>query len=93
MALSQLGYRNIEVWDKRSHPQPSSDSYWGRVDRSYNIGVVERGQAVLHRLGMLQRLGTCATPMITRAQWSPQNREGTRYAVNSDPKKRATSVV
>lgn len=94
MSLADIGYRNIEVWDSRARPEPSNNEYWGCTDRSYNIGLVERGQAVLRQMGGLwASIEGSATPQTTRQQWSPQNPEGKTAPAKPDPKVKFTTQV
>lgn len=74
--LAQCGWRNIQVLDRLARPQRSDDGLWGNSDRSYLLGVSERGQAVLNDLGVMPRVLACSTPLLYRAQWTPQKPEG-----------------
>lgn len=94
MSLADLGYRNIEVWDSRARPEPSQNESWGRTDRSYNVGLVERGQVVLRGMGRLWgSIEESATPLMTRQQWSPQNPDGVTMPSKSDPKTKLNTQV
>ena len=54
--LDQLGWRNIRVLDRLPPPKPSDGTQWGNSDRSYMIGVSERGQRVLSDLEVMPRV-------------------------------------
>ena len=74
--LAQLGWRNIRVLDRLARPQRSDDGLWGNSDRSYLLGVSESGQRVLDDLGVMPRVHACSTPLLYRAQWTPQKPDG-----------------
>ena len=94
MSLADLGYTNIEVWDGRARPEPSQNEYWGCTDRSYNVGLVERGQVVLRKMGGLwESIERSATPLLTRQQWSPQTPDGVTMPSKSDPKTKLNTQV
>lgn len=94
MSLADIGYRNIEVWDSRARPKASDNEYWGCSDRSYNVGLVERGQVVLRAMGGLwDTIEGSVTPMHMRRQWSPQNPDGVTRSSKVDPKTKLTTVV
>lgn len=78
MYLSRMGWRDIEVWDKLEHPRPSNDGLWGTGDRSYNIGITDKGKKALRELGVYDRVVKCCAPIMFRQEWSPQNPEGKR---------------
>jgi hypothetical protein len=92
MALSQLGWPNIEVWDRLSAPKPSQNKFWGQEARSYGIGLTETGQRVLEDIGALDRVLKCCTPLLKRWEWSPQAPEGKRLGETSKAGSRATQV-
>jgi 2-polyprenyl-6-methoxyphenol hydroxylase-like FAD-dependent oxidoreductase len=62
--------------DRLPPPQRSDDGLWGNTSRSYNIGISERGQAVLEALGAMSCVRACSTPLIHRSQWTPEKPEG-----------------
>lgn len=74
--LDQLGWRNIRVLDRLPPPKPSDGTQWGNSDRSYMIGVSERGQRVLSDLEVMPRVQECSTRLLYRAQWTPQKPQG-----------------
>lgn len=78
MYLSQLGWGNIEVWDKLPRPKPSGDGLWGTSYRFYNNIIKGKGQAVLRELGAYDRIDSCCAPDAYRQEWSPQNPDGKR---------------
>lgn len=78
MYLSQLGWPSIEVWDKLCPPRPSDDGVWGIRDRSYNNVLKGKAQAVLHELGIYDRVIKCCAPDVFRQEWTPQNPDGKR---------------
>lgn len=93
MYLSNMGWRDIEVWDKLAHPRPSNDGMWGTGDRSYNIGITARGKAALRELGVYDRVLECCAPIMFRQEWSPQNPEGKRSSELGPQKQEPTQVT
>lgn len=93
MYLSNMGWRDIEVWDKLAHPRPSNDGVWGTGDRSYNIGISARGKAALRELGVYDRVLECCAPIMFRQEWSPQNPEGKRSSELGPQKQEPTQVT
>eukprot|EP00892_Ulva_mutabilis_P005378 jgi/Ulvmu1/3211/UM015_0252.1 len=92
MALSQMGWRDIEVWDKLAHPRPSDDGLWGTGDRSYNIGITDKGTQALRELGVYDRVLKCCAPIMYRQEWNPQSPEGKRTS-EVDGRKDPTQVI
>lgn len=92
MYLSQMGWRDIEVWEKRPHPRPSDDGMWGTGDRSYNIGITAIGKQALKELGIYNRVLKCCAPMMFRQEWNPQNPEGKRTSEIGPHRKEPTQV-
>lgn len=93
MYLSQLGWRDIEVWDKLPHPRPSNDGLWGTGDRSYNIGITARGKTALRELGVYDRVLKYCAPIMYRQEWNPQNPEGKRTSEVEAGRKEPTQVI
>ena len=74
--LEQLGWRNIKVLDRLPPPKPSQGDMWGNADRSYNLGVTERGLPLLDAIGATERVRAASTPLLYRSQWTPQKPDG-----------------
>lgn len=93
MHLSNLGWRDIEVWEKRGRPQASNDGAWGTSDRSYNIGITAKGVAALREIGVYDRVLQCCAPIMFRQEWTPQNPEGQRSTDLGKLKTEPTQVM
>lgn len=83
MYLSQMGWRNIEVWDRLSKPEPPDDGLWGTADRSYNVILSGKGQAALRELDVYDRVIECCAPSNFRQEWTPERPAG-NIADNKD---------
>ena len=70
--LARRGWKNIEVWERLSRPPSPEASEWGDANRSYNLGVTARGQIVLAKLGVLDRVLNYAVQLDGAMSWTPE---------------------
>jgi len=71
--LARRGYSNIRVYERLSEPPPPHDDSWTQVDseRTYNIGISGRGQAVLRAIEAMDVLEAHSTSVVGRQYWEP----------------------
>lgn len=75
--LARRGYTNIRVFDRLGRPPaPDDASVWGEFNevRSYNIGVISRGQIALRSLGVLDKVKSFTSQVTGRKSWAPQTK-------------------
>ena len=73
--LARRGWRGIEVWERLSAPPASDATEWGDASRSYNLGVTTRGQMVLERLHVLDRVVEHSAHLDGAMSWTPEKPE------------------
>ena len=74
--LAKRGWKGIKVLERLPRI-PRSDDYqfWQDPERSYNIGLNGKGQAVLRSLGCWDRIDACCADVVGRMDWVPESDE------------------
>jgi kynurenine 3-monooxygenase len=74
--LAKRGWSGITVLERLPRIPRSDDfQFWQDPERSYNIGLNGKGQAVLRSLGCWDRIDACCADVVGRMDWTPESDE------------------
>ena len=100
LMLARGGWARVRLVDKRAPPPPPPAREWAEApERSYNLGLTDRGQAVLEELGVLEDVRRFAAPVVGRQGWAKDGtpkitlKEGRKYCAQCIQRDRLTSVL
>ncbi|CAK0838824.1 unnamed protein product [Prorocentrum cordatum] len=69
IALFRRGYRKVRVFDRLARPAPPDAASWGDAERSYNLGIGERGLKALQRFEVLDTVDRWSQTVLGRMDY------------------------
>jgi len=70
VALRKRGFSKLRVFDREPKPPEPDAAIWGDAERSYNLGIGERGQRALKRFGVFEAVDRWSQTVLGRMSYS-----------------------
>lgn len=90
IALFRRGFRKLRVFDRLPKPPSPDATAWGNAERSYNLGIGDRGQKSLKRFEVFERVDRWSQTVFGRMGYS---QDGTPPTTTLQKKRSPSRII